>query len=59
MIRFNKKHYPELPYDDTHIGIMKIKGGIIGKVFVGIIVLGFSLVAVNAFFQANGLCGCC
>ena len=32
---------------------------IIGKVFVGIIVLGFSLVAVNAFFQANGLCGCC
>ena len=32
---------------------------IIGKVFVGIIVLGFSAVAVNAFFQANGCCGCC
>ena len=32
---------------------------IIGKVFVGIIVLGFSIVAVNAFFQANGCCGCC
>ena len=34
---------------------------IIGKIFVGIIVLGFSMVAVNAFAQANGLicCGCC
>ena len=37
---------------------------IIGKVFVGIIVLGFSVVAVNAFLHANGLigtacCGCC
>jgi succinate dehydrogenase / fumarate reductase cytochrome b subunit len=32
---------------------------IIGKVFVGIIVLGFSIVAVNAFIQANGCCGCC
>ena len=33
----------------------------IGKVVVGIIVLGFSAVAVNAFLQANGLlcCGCC
>ena len=33
----------------------------IGKVFVGIIVLGFSLVAINAFAQANGLicCSCC
>ena len=31
---------------------------IIGKVFVGIIVLGFSLVAVNAFIQANGFCCC-
>ena len=29
----------------------------IGKVFVGIIVLGFSAVAVNAFLQANGLIG--
>ena len=31
----------------------------IGKVVVGIIVLGFSAVAVNAFLQANGLLGCC
>ena len=33
----------------------------IGKIVVGIIVLGFSAVAVNAFLQANGLlcCGCC
>ena len=31
----------------------------IGKVFVGIIVLGFSLVAINAFAQANGLISCC
>ena len=38
----------------------------IGKVFVGIIVLGFSVVAVNAFLHANGIiggaaacCGCC
>ena len=31
---------------------------IIGKVFVGIIVLGFSVVAVNAFLHANGLIGC-
>ena len=30
---------------------------VIGKVFVGIIVLGFSVVAVNAFLQANGLIG--
>ena len=30
---------------------------IIGKVFVGIIVLGFSAVAVNAFLQANGFIG--
>ena len=30
----------------------------IGKVFVGIIVLGFSVVAVNAFLQANGLLCC-
>ena len=29
----------------------------IGKVFVGIIVLGFSAVAVNAFLQANGIIG--
>ena len=29
----------------------------IGKVFVGIIVLGFSVVAVNAFLQANGFIG--
>ena len=29
----------------------------IGKVFVGIIVLGFSAVAVNAFLQANGFIG--
>ena len=27
----------------------------IGKVLVGIVVLGFSVVAVNAFLQANGL----
>ena len=27
----------------------------LGKIFVGIIVLGFSVVAVNAFLQANGL----
>ena len=32
----NKKTLDYLPYDDTHIGIMKIKGGIIGKVFVSI-----------------------
>ena len=34
----------------------------IGKIFVGIIVLGFSVVAVNAFLQANGIIGaapCC
>ena len=36
----------------------------LGKIFVGIIVLGFSVVAVNAFLQANGFiggacCGCC
>ena len=38
----------------------------LGKIFVGIIVLGFSVVAVNAFLQANGIiggaaacCGCC
>ena len=36
----------------------------LGKIFVGIIVLGFSIVAVNAFLQANGFiggacCGCC
>ena len=30
----------------------------IGKIFVGIIVLGFSVVAVNAFLQANGIIGC-
>jgi succinate dehydrogenase / fumarate reductase cytochrome b subunit len=29
----------------------------IGRVFVGIIVLGFSVVAVNAFLQANGFIG--
>ena len=29
---------------------------VIGKIFVGIIVLGFSVVAINAFIQANGLC---
>ena len=29
----------------------------IGRVFVGIIVLGFSAVAVNAFLQANGIIG--
>ena len=29
----------------------------IGKIFVGIIVLGFSAVAVNAFLQANGYIG--
>ena len=29
----------------------------IGRVFVGIIVLGFSAVAVNAFLQANGFIG--
>ena len=29
----------------------------IGKVFVGLIVLGFSAVAVNAFLQANGFIG--
>ena len=32
----NKKTLDYLPYDDTHVGIMKIKGGIIGKVFVSI-----------------------
>ena len=35
---------------------------LIGKIFVGIIVLGFSVVAVNAFLQANGIIGaapCC
>ena len=31
----------------------------IGKVVVGIIVLGFSVVAVNAYLQANGLLCCC
>ena len=38
----------------------------LGKIFVGIIVLGFSVVAVNAFLHANGIiggaaacCGCC
>ena len=33
----------------------------IGYAFVAIIVLGFSVVAVNAYLQANGLicCGCC
>ena len=31
---------------------------LIGKVVVGIIVLGFSAVAVNAFIQANGCCCC-
>ena len=31
---------------------------LIGKIFVGIIVLGFSVVAVNAFLQANGIIGC-
>ena len=31
---------------------------LIGKVIVGIIVLGFSAVAVNAFIQANGCCCC-
>ncbi|MBR5499436.1 MAG: succinate dehydrogenase cytochrome b subunit [Bacteroidales bacterium] len=30
----------------------------LGKIFVGIIVLGFSVVAVNAFLQANGFIGC-
>ena len=29
----------------------------LGKIFVGIIVLGFSVVAVNAFLQANGYIG--
>ena len=29
----------------------------LGKIFVGIIVLGFSVVAVNAFLQANGFIG--
>ena len=29
----------------------------IGRIFVGIIVLGFSVVAVNAFLQANGIIG--
>ena len=29
----------------------------LGKIFVGIIVLGFSAVAVNAFLQANGYIG--
>jgi hypothetical protein len=32
---------------------------IIGKIFVGIIVLGFSAVAVNAFIQANFLAAPC
>ena len=37
---------------------------IIGYAFVAIIVLGFSVVAVNAFLHANGFigtacCGCC
>ena len=32
----NKKTLTHLPYDDTHIAILKIKGGIIGKVFVSI-----------------------
>ena len=32
----NRKIHPELPYDETHIAIMKIKGGIIGKVFVSV-----------------------
>ena len=31
----------------------------IGYVVVAIIVLGFSAVAVNAFIQASGCCGCC
>ena len=31
----------------------------LGKIVVGIIVLGFSVVAVNAFVQANGFLGCC
>ena len=33
----------------------------IGYAFVAIIVLGFSVVAINAYLQANGLicCGCC
>ena len=30
------KTMPELPYDDTHVAIMKFEGGIIGKVFVSI-----------------------
>ena len=34
----NKKYYPELPYDDTHIAIMKLEGGVIGKVFVSVAV---------------------
>ena len=31
---------------------------IIGKIFVGLIVLGFSAVAVNAYLQANGIITC-
>ncbi|MBP3591070.1 MAG: Gfo/Idh/MocA family oxidoreductase [Clostridia bacterium] len=34
----NKKYYPELPYDDTHVAIMKFEGGVIGKVFVSVAV---------------------
>ena len=34
----NKKYYPELPYDDTHIAVMKFEGGVIGKVFVSVAV---------------------
>ena len=34
----NKKYYPELPYDDTHVAVMKFEGGVIGKVFVSVAV---------------------
>ncbi len=34
----NKKYYPELPYDDTHVAVMKFAGGVIGKVFVSVAV---------------------
>ena len=34
----NKKYYPELPYDDTHVAILKFAGGVIGKVFVSVAV---------------------
>lgn len=34
----NKKYYPELPYDDTHVAVMKFESGAIGKVFVSVAV---------------------